>query len=60
MAERIERRKNAHRDRELPTLEDMRAVFHRIWTREVGQPNYSKRDWHELRMMIFKLFGAEV
>lgn len=56
--EMIERRKNVRKEQ--PTREEVRAVFHRIWTGQVGQQGYSKRDWRELRTMIFRLTGLEV
>lgn len=46
--------------REQPTREEVRAVFHRLWTKEVGKPDYVKRDWRELRQMIFCLTGLEL
>lgn len=46
--------------REQPTREEARAVFHRLWTKEVGKGDYVKRDWRELRQMIFRLTGLEL
>ena len=45
---------------ETPTKEELRAVFHRLWTSQVGERGYSKRDWRELRQMIFRLTGLEL
>jgi hypothetical protein len=53
-----ERRKRVRKEQ--PTLEELRAVFHRLWTSQVGQPKYSKRDWRELRQMMFRMFKVEV
>lgn len=46
--------------RKQPTREEVRAVFHRLWTKEVGKQDYVKRDWRELRDMIFRLTGIEL
>jgi hypothetical protein len=46
--------------RQQPTTAELRAVFHRLWTLQVGEPGYSKRDWRELRVMIFRLTGIEL
>lgn len=54
-----ERRKNT-RAAEQPTLIELRAVFHRIWTTQVGKPDYSKRDWRELQRLLYRMFKVEV
>lgn len=46
--------------RKQPTREEVRAVFHRLWTKEVGKQDYVKRDWRELRDLIFRLTGVEL
>ena len=43
-----------------PTVFELRAVFHRLWGSQVGQPEYVKRDWCELQQLIFRLFKTEV
>ena len=53
-----ERRKNVRKD--VPAVHELRAVFHRLWTSQVGQPGYVKRDWRELRTMVFRKFGVEL
>jgi hypothetical protein len=58
-AQRSERRIR-QRAPEKPTLFDLRAVFHRLWGSQVGQPGYSKRDWREIRQQLFRLFKVEV
>lgn len=54
----MERRQQ--RRREMPTKEELRAVFHRIWTSQVSEHGYSKRDWRELQQMIFRLTKLEL
>lgn len=56
--EQQERRKRKRE--EVPVVEELRAVFHRLWTSQVGQPGYVKRDWRELRTMLFRKFGVEL
>lgn len=53
-----ERRKNVRKD--VPAVVELRAVFHRLWTSQVGQPGYVKRDWRELRTLVFRKFGVEL
>lgn len=43
-----------------PSLDELRAVFHRIWTTQVGQHGYSKRDWQELQRMMMVMFKVKV
>jgi hypothetical protein len=54
-----ERRKHVRRP-DRPTITELRAVFHRLWTAQVGQPLYSKRDWRELSAIIFRLTRIDV
>lgn len=54
-----ERRTNV-RDPNRPTLIELRAVFHRLWTSQVGEHGYVKRDWRELRQILFQKFKVEV
>lgn len=46
--------------KEVPTKDEVRAVFHRIWTSQVGQLGYRKRDWQELQKLIFRKCGIEL
>lgn len=57
MKEQIERRKQPRRD--VPTAYEVKACFHRLWSANVGQPNYLKSDWKELQKMLFRR-GIEV
>lgn len=51
----MERRQRVRHEQ--PTKEELCAVFHRLWTSQVGERSYSKR---ELRQMIFRLTGLEL
>lgn len=54
-----ERRKRVRRP-EAPTLYELRAIFHRLWGSQVGQPNYKKRDWVEVQTMLFRIAGLRL
>lgn len=60
MEDRLVRDRRQRVRREQPTREEVRAVFHRLWTKEVGKQDYVKRDWRELRDLIFRLTGVEL
>ena len=47
-----ERRKQPRSEQ--PTLEEVRACFHRLWSSQVGTKEYNKRDWQELAKMLFR------
>lgn len=53
-----ERRKAERTDH--PAIIEIRAVFHRLWSSQVGRPDYSKRDWRELRDMLFRRYKVEL
>lgn len=53
-----ERRRTTRKD--LPAVNEIRAVFHRLWTRQVGRDEYSERDWRELRDLLFRRFNVEL
>lgn len=56
--ERAEERRQRPRKDE-PTVSEIRACFHRIWTAMVGTKDYKKRDWQELRRML-KYRGVDI
>ena len=49
----VERRRQPRGEK--PTLGELRACFHRIWSSQVGTKEYKKRDWTELAKMLFRL-----
>lgn len=55
----MERRKR-QRNNSAPTKDEARAIFHRLWTAQVGKDDYRKRDWREFRNMVFQLTGLEL
>jgi hypothetical protein len=46
-------RRQLTRDDAAPRISEVRAVFHRLWTSQVGTPTYNKKDWQELRKLIY-------
>jgi hypothetical protein len=32
----------------------LHGIFHTLWTKAVGTPGYSKREWQELEAIIFR------
>jgi len=57
MTKQTERRKQPRTEK--PTVAELRACFHRIWSSQVGTKEYKKKDWIELVRMLFQ-FGVKV
>ncbi len=45
-------RATASTSRPKTTNPRLRELFHQVWTKAVGQPNYDKKEWLELRELF--------
>ena len=36
----------------------IRELFHLVWTKAVGQPRYDKKEWQELRQLLYDEYGV--
>lgn len=55
---RLERRERPRQTQ--PTTFELRAVFHRLWSSQVGATGYNKHDWQELQHLLFRRTGLKL
>lgn len=52
-------RLNAKKEEESKDFSQLRSLFHRLWTKSVGQLAYDKKEWQQFETMLRK-FGINI